>query len=142
MFLNFYISITITASTTTTTTTTTTTANKPTHHKHIQTFKSNRPPTLARFISTNTFQHRIANMQLTYILAPLALASIAASWNLDLYGKDKRHVNFHGKKNTGCNTITFRPSLNVVRAKFDPATKLLPDPKTFELYSGASCNGL
>jgi len=81
-------------------------------------------------------------MQLTNILSALALTTAAAAWNLDLYGTDGRHVNFHGKKNTGCIDISFTPALNVKRANFNPATSFLPDPDTFELYVRKGCDGL
>jgi len=81
-------------------------------------------------------------MQVTTILAPLALSSVAVAWNLDIYGTDGRHVNFHGKKNSGCVDISFTPAINVKEAKFDPATSWLPDPTTFELYVRKGCDGL
>jgi len=81
-------------------------------------------------------------MQLITILAPLALSSVVVAWNVDLYATDGRHVNFHGKKNSGCVDISFTPALNVKQAKFNPATSLLPDPTTFELYVRKGCDGL
>lgn len=70
------------------------------------------------------------------------LQSSEKTGNLDLYGTDGRHVNFHGKKNSGCVDISFTPAINVKEAKFDPATSFLPDPTTFELYVRKGCDGL
>lgn len=74
-------------------------------------------------------------MQLITVLAPLALSSIVASWKLEIYGVDGRKASFNGRRNTGCVDISFTPAIKVDRARFDPATALLPDPKSFEVCS-------
>jgi hypothetical protein len=82
-------------------------------------------------------------MKATTALIPLiALISSASAWTLDFWTTDGRHTSMHGRLDSGCVNIAFEPTLNINRAKFNPATDFLPDPSTFELYNDRNCAGL
>jgi hypothetical protein len=79
-------------------------------------------------------------MKLTATLT-LALATLGSAWQLDLWTNNGRHTTMHGKL-PACNNISFEPALKVRQAKYNPATPILADPRTFELYARPNCQGL
>lgn len=72
----------------------------------------------------------------------LVALPLVSAWKLDLWATGGRKVSMHGTLDSGCKDISFTPVLNVNKAKLDPSTPIIADPKTFELYVNKGCRGL
>lgn len=73
---------------------------------------------------------------LSFAMVPLASA-IDLNWHLTLTTVDGGKKYFHGKKNSGCNTLESNTVSKIEAAKFDGSW----NTDTFELYKEGGCIG-
>ncbi|KAF3035007.1 hypothetical protein E8E12_004716 [Didymella heteroderae] len=71
---------------------------------------------------------------LSFAIVPL-VSAIDWDWHLTLTNVDGGKKYFHGKKNSGCNTLTSDTTSKIKEAKFDGSW----NTDTFELYADGGC---